>query len=902
MRLSLRQLLLIVAVTPTATLALLLGLYFTNVQLNDLTRSYQTIGENLVAQMTQLLEYPLYTGDEQLIQQLTESLMDDEQLGAVRVYDRAGEVVVSRGNTRLLEKGSSLAFSRDVLASNPQLSGFEALLSTTNVDGEIEEPPRPLLGRIEMALSEEQIIQRRYSVMSRGVLITFAALLLTTLFAWWVSGLITRPLSAVIQAARRFREGDLRTRVRVRSIGELGDLQQAFNEMAESVQGAQDRLQEEIDHATRELQQTLEAVEIKNVELDLARKRAVAASHVKSEFLANMSHEIRTPMNAIVGFTQLLEKTPLDADQQDYIKTIKQSAATLLKLLEDVLNLSRIEAGKLHLEEHEFDPVHLAEETLNLVAAQAYQKQLELVCKPDTGLRDRFLGDSGKLQQILLNLLHNAVKFTDQGSVSLTIATGTREANRQWLKFIISDTGRGMTPEQQARLFQPFTQLESSTTKSQGGAGLGLVICRKLADALGGDIELESRAGVGSSFTLSLPFRLAKGGEDAGAPQETEHLRGLNVAYYERHPATSTALRLRLQSWGIRVWQTGRLDKLIQELQQRSDDFDLVILGLDHAETRYGDNLHRLWQGLPAPPNCLSLINSVDKSVQRRFERMLGGSCLPKHVDGLTLADSITALTRRGRTRRQAPQPQSLAGMQVLVVEDNRINQKLIKHLLGSLDVVTELAADGAGALEKTLSWHPDVILLDLHLPDMSGTEFLARLTGLRDSQDNIPRIIALTASSDPELARAAREAGAETVLVKPVDEQKLADALAGLPLEPGTRRAAPGRTDPENKPRAGIGLDPELAALLREDLPSLLQAAEQALEAKDGAALKEAVHKINGSAAFCKLKALQTAADMLERAVDKEDWTAILSTWQDFESQTREVIQYVNDAYAGRQ
>lgn len=882
MRLGLRQLVLVLAMLPAGLLALALGIYFTNVQLNDLTRSYQVIGNNLTRQLSQLLEYPLYTGDRDTIRQLADNLIEDEQVAAVTVHDRDGTLLVHRGATDQLTADSRLGFETEIRATRQQFTGLESLLPS----GTRTQADDPLLGHLRIALSESSINERRYSVMLHGSMITGAALLLTLLLGWWASDLITRPLAALIHTVRRFREGDMRARAKPSELGEVGTLQRGFNEMADSVQHAQDRLQEEVEIATRELQQTLEAVEIKNVELDLARKRAIAASHVKSEFLANMSHEIRTPMNAIVGFTQLLEKTPLDADQREYLRTIQQSAGTLLKLLEDVLNLSRIEAGKLHLDEYEFDPLQLAEETLNLVAANAYRKQLEIVCKPDNGLPQRVRGDGGKLQQVLLNLLHNAVKFTQQGTISLSVGTDEKDERLQWLFFAVSDTGAGMSPEQLEQLFQPFTQLESSATKSHGGAGLGLVICKKLAEAMGGEISADSRPGAGTTFSLRLPFRRIKTAADPVRVAAPSDMKGARVALYEHHPATATALRLKLQHWGLRTWQTSRLDKLIGELSVAGEHYDGVILGLDHAETRYGDNLHQLWNSLPARPRCLILANSVDRSVHRRFEKMLGGVCLPKHIDSSTLRKT---LARTLELPDQAPSEESeadrtidLASLCVLVIEDNRINMRLVVAMLESLGISAMQATSGEGALQRLAERKPDIVLLDLHLPDMSGIELAAKL--LATAGADLP-LIALTASSDTDLRQEAERAGIRRVLVKPVDEETLRQALveSAEHARPASDPEKPAQENAKSRPDSGT-LDRELRKMLGDDLPDLRDKATTALQERNLDTLKDAVHRINGSAAFCKLHDLREAVSALEGEIDRQNWTAILSEWPELD------------------
>lgn len=909
---NIRLRILIVTLIPAGSLALVLGIYFINTQISDLHRSQRILGATFANQLASTSEYAVYTRDRATLQRLAEVYTQNPSVDTVIIHDNAGSVLiearsVGSANAQAAidaknEAINEFTFNADIMPGSPQLGDFESLLTDREVDTDNVEAASAPIGSVTVRLSSATIEQRRDEVVLQGVLIILTGLALILIAALWVSYSVTKPLQAVIRAVRRFREGNLDARISVTSSGELGTLQENINEMANAVKHSQDVLQEQIEQATSDLRQTLEAVEVKNVELDLARKRAITASNVKSEFLANISHEIRTPMNAIVGFTQLLDKTSLDSDQQDYLRIIRNSADSLLKLLDDVLNLSRIESGKLTIDAAPFNPRVLAESTLALVAAEAYRKQLYLVCVADSNLPPWLKGDSGKTQQVMLNLLHNAVKFTRDGTVTLKIEYKDKPDGEQNLLIIVRDTGIGIIVEQQQRLFEPFSQLDNTTTKEFGGVGLGLAICHKLVTAMQGKISVDSRLGQGTTFTVAIPSRTVMG---IKAPwPELSRLTDARIALYERHTATADALQQRLRTWGADTWLAHDLAHFTAELARNAaagTPYDMAIMGLDYKEVRYHDNLHMLWRKLGAPPPLLVLVNSVDKSTQQKISRTLQGRCLPKHVDSQALYEALIQITKAPAplpAAEDAAPTVALRGCHVLVVEDNRINARLISEMLKHLEVTATIAGDGEAMMRALEQRLPDIVFMDIHLPGADGYELTRRLQQMPEYRQ-IP-VYGLTAATAADTKQPAREAGMAGVLTKPVDEATLRatletarsagmPAVLGKPLDspafaPKTARASSSAADSTAREAehaddasALAALPTDIRQMLAEDLPRQLEAVETALEARDLAALKRAVHQLHGSAAFCKLPQLIAVARNMEAAVDKQDWDAII-------------------------
>lgn len=704
-----------------------------------------------------------------------------------------------------------------------------------------------------------------------GILLAGIALLIAgialSLLLWLVKVRhTTQQLAQIVTTLERVREGDYRVRLPEDGGGELVNLLRAVNAMIETVGRSHDSLHEQIEQATADLRQTLEAVEIKNVELDLARKRALEASRVKSEFLANISHEIRTPMNAIIGFTQLLDKTRLDADQAQYVRTIARSAESLLKLLDDVLILTRIETGRIAVERGELEPVELVETVLASAAQEAYAKGLEIAAIFAPDLPARVTGDAAKLQLILANLVSNAVKFTERGAVSVSVRRVESSADRATLRFEVADTGIGIAVEEQERLFDSFTRGGNVITDTQGGAGLGLAICRRLVESLEGTIAVESRPGAGSRFTVTLPFI------DPVPSSHDTRLAGLRAAVCDESAEARAACETRLLGWGVHVESFARFDDLVREMAQRHKDAtpDFVVLGLSHVQTRFPENLVALWRDVPQPPPRIALATTLDRAQQRRIGALLGCICLPKCADGASLFEELvrlhetrTAVAAPVKTvPSAAPASRTPSRPSVLIVDDNRVNCRLALDLLATLGAAAVSAHDAETALTALETERPEVILLDLRLGKEDGRALLPRLRAL--AGDRPLRIYAC--SANPLSEAEAKAAGFDGVLNKPLDSgqlQALLGRAADIPIPP-MPPTKPGGNAVKN---ALAALDPTIRTMLSEDLPAQLTAIDAAVKSADWPRVRDLAHAVHGSAAFCKLEALKIAAAKLESA-----------------------------------
>ncbi len=482
---------------------------------------------------------------------------------------------------------------------------------------------------LTLHLALRPLLRRDARTVLHALLLLLLALGLSLVLALRFLRTILRPLERLTGAFDRLRAGDLATRVAGGTPGEFGRLARHFNRMAERIAAHQRELESRIAQATADLRATLEGMAKKNEELEATRRSAEAANRAKTEFLANMSHEIRTPMNAVLGYSELLAGSGLDHDQQSYLEAIRSSGESLLRLIDEILDLARIETGHIHLEHEPCDPKALVERVTAMLAPQAFQKGLEFITDFYTEPSRPVLGDREKIRQILTNLVANAIKFTPRGTIAVTLHQHD-EGDRVRYDFFVEDTGVGIAEEARTRIFEPFTQADGSISRSHGGAGLGLAIARRLVEAMGGSLTHRPHEGGGSSFRISLtlpacgPVPAATGHDPVLAGR-----RALVLCADEERTRRIVAI---LRAWGLATETVSGADLERAHLAPPSlEGTDLAILALGATETRAEPPWRGRWRP-PPPLPVLVLAATADRGRLRRFARHFGGPCLPVHA------------------------------------------------------------------------------------------------------------------------------------------------------------------------------------------------------------------------------------------------------------------------------
>lgn len=894
--------LLLVAFVPALLVGILMSLYFIVHNVRDGELSELQRARTLAQGLSRAAEFGVATSNRIILEEAARPVLDVPSIYAVRYFGDDNELIsdIEDPDHDFGDISTFAEFARNLFSKQPLISKVEASIQRTDLT--LYEDPLfdPLqdaqsaaetsaIGRIELEVDLSLSYEEQYDAIKQAFLYVALVLAIALAAAYRLAQSVIVPVRSLTASVRSLAKNDYIQVPPVSIGGELDELAGGINYLSSELQSFHAQQSEAIRLATVDLQKTLTLLETKNAELEQARQSAETASAFKSQFVANVSHEIRTPLNAIVGALSVMNKSSLDITQVDQFAMIEESANTLVYLIEDILDISRIESGNLVVESINTNLENLLAELTGNAAMQAVDRGVDLFIAPipDPSLRNAYT-DPVRLKQVLSNLLSNAIKFTHAGHVSLKTEVLDRQPGQRTIRFTVEDTGIGISEEKQITLFSAFTQADMSTTRRYGGTGLGLYISRGIVSLLGGTIRMHSVEGQGTRLQVDLPVKVSSRETATGlVDAQPDSL----VSYFDAYlPLRDENLRLIHLAFG-------------SELQaSAAESGRICIINIPN------NKLSNSWAGPSALANVaddarystftnrIAWVCQVTPLIKTRLQQAgytgyaVKTPSLIQLKRNLQVAISGQCFTTRYSDAQTDDRPgQQLSSLTVLAVDDQRINIDLLMQYFDYLDIRGIYASSGKEALTYIESENIDLILLDLHMPEQDGFQIAECIRAGGGVNAQIP-IIAMTADAYQATRERALSAGFDDILTKPATVEQVSDTIAHW-----ANSAAPssdqlhGRRMIDVKACAdAVRSNEEWARSALQtyanEIPGHVGELQSALKARDTQALYEVAHAVKGVSRLFHIHQVANAAESLERACSGEQWDRISTSAAEFE------------------
>jgi two-component system sensor histidine kinase BarA len=901
--LGLQNRLLYISLIPALILGILAVVWFTHEEVTGQRQAFNERTEAVANRLADTLAAPVASMDEEFMRALIGRSLNEQDTRSIRLFNSSAGIWDVRGPD---PKGPSYPISISDTRETRLYIGeqtYRYLVPIFSRDDILQRIPSPRpIAWVEIEFDYANTRLHHYQTVLRNISLLFVTMLIIAGVALYLNREITRPVQGMIRTVVDIREGNLESRVKTRSKGELRELEDGINAMAETIKDAYNEMQNSVEQATLDLRETLETIEIQNIELDMARREAQQANQVKTEFLANMSHEIRTPLNGIIGFARLLGRSNLTKKQDDYVGTIMSSSQVLLTIINDVLDFCKIEAGKLMLDNRSTNLRESIEEVLTMLDPASSAKNLEVVSLFFADVPEQLIFDPLRLKQVLTNLVSNAIKFTSEGSVVIRTMIEQQQGNKVTVRVSVTDTGIGLTKTQQKALFQAFAQADSSTAREFGGTGLGLVISKRLVEQMGGDIGLESKKDEGSTFWFNIRAEVAP------AVQQPPKLKGLDehtIAVIEPREMTRLSFRHQLEGWGAKVIEFKTAKNLFVHLSQQSKPVPTLAV-MDVSGQQKSDELYRTIVKIERELSCPTLVisSSTDEDIGAQLLEQGAHYYLTRPVRSAELYQALIQIIEpsgeHAVPRGELRLGHMKSAINVLAVDDNPANLKLIVTLLDSLGVDVSSATGGEEAVKLTQQNQFDLVFMDIQMPNMDGLTATRHIRRSEASNRHVP-IIALTAHALAEEREAMLEAGMDDYLAKPIDEDQLqrtlfkwTGATIQSPSAMESASAVPDEPAPEidaqllaeqptvdlvsglEKANGKLSLAKDMFSMLIDTLAKDQKQINGLYQQGDYKALLELVHRLHGATHYCGVPRLRMTAMHTETLL-KQGYYALL-------------------------
>jgi len=896
-RLGISKQIIIIAILPALMVAAILSSYYIWSQFHYISESLNKNGQLIAKQLSPAAEYAVYSGNTQFIKPLIDTVIKNNPVLRIEILDKYNNSLLSITKPVNSDENSP-SFFKKLLGNDENLTFIEPVFSE-QIHVEVEDNirkeknlPRRInkirVGRVVVTLTTRQATGEQIEKIQHGILITLLILLIAIFTVVKVNSFITRPIKLLTRSVRNISAGDLDSHINQNSTGEIGVLETCIEQMKNELKDSRTDLEIQLNVYTEELQQTLEELEIRNAQLDITRSKAIYANNAKSEFLANMSHEIRTPLSGIIGFTELLQGTRLSGQQKDYANTIQKSSRNLLEIINDILDLSKIESGKTEITSSKFNLIEIIEDIINLLSPAALDKNIELFYRIEKHVPVIIYSDPFRIHQILTNLIGNAIKFTDNGYVYIQITAGEIDGVETSIKFSVSDTGIGMSSSDKKKLFKAFTQADTSITRRFGGTGLGLVISRKLTLLMSGEIGFDSTKGEGSTFWFSIPVT------PITVEIPTSELKGKKIAFISNHFIAKQTFKTLFTNAQCIV-SDYPIDAL-KRLDEIEQDNDIIIVFLSRKEilNRSFSTFDELSFSKPSLLIASTRSHKKLRNIQQHiFDTAVFTSEKTERIKQ-KLINSINRKTPDNETDSSILITDidiDWSNINVMVVDDNEVNLRLAEIILHKHKTRVTTARSGEQALDYASMNSFDIIFMDLHMPGLDGYETTFKIREVTPGKQ--PVIIALTANALPQEKEKVIKSGMNGILIKPISDAILQKVINQWVLKESISTSdfkeieieipdAIELNNDENRTIFSIDLAKEftgdneelayeLFSMLRAELDSYKQAITIAVNEKDIDKLRDTVHKLHGASRCCGTTELKNTSSHIENLINQK-------------------------------
>ncbi|MGD8742681.1 MAG: ATP-binding protein [Granulosicoccaceae bacterium] len=869
------------ALVPVILVTFVLGFYIINSRTEDLVNEISNKGQVIASSLASASEFGVVTENVNSLHRIVQSVRRDADVIRIAIYDARNQAIYV-SDKGLTADETATYFPQEFIA-NIYRSDLAPDEFTEPGWGEHVIPEPRTIGYVKVTLSGMPFVDRQNTIIRNSLVISLVGLLLSLLLAILISRGVTMPIKHLMTAVSFLRKGVYSTRISRKTGGELGELQDGINNMAEEIEASHKNLEQRVEKAVRRYKESISELQNKNYDLQIARRAAMRAGEVKSEFLANMSHEIRTPLNAIIGFSRRLKKTAVSHEQVEYAHTVTSAANQLRSVIDDILNFSKLESGKMDIKPVDIDLRYVLEDVIAMMSGAAHEKKLELVLLVDSDVPQAIRVDPDRLRQILTNLVNNAIKFTDAGDVVVHVSMSASHHSASMIRLAVTDSGVGIDEQEQAKLFKPFTQADMSSTRRFSGTGLGLVVCKRIIDMMNGNIWLKSKKGAGTTFYVDIPLDHRTPIDDAG----DDALAGYSALLFDPHLYSRRALRNSLVHMGVNTYTAASQQTLESMLSGDDSDayYDVLIISMPASEdssnisTRilpivkkyYHGPLFILTSDEEYTASCLASHESRtvialkpvrNESLRQELLKIFGLN-IPREIEhetGQSIQDKLQGMTR------------------LLVAEDNDFNRLYITRLLEDHGITADCAVNGQQAVDMALHNSYDMILMDVHMPVMDGIEAASRIR--QELVDNPPVIVAVTADVFANKNMELLENGFSECLLKPIDEEMLIDTISNVGVHD-----VPFVTDNTVPAVAGGGkgstllddvrhIPSDLLEKLVQELPEHVAAIQYHLEQSDIKALRDRLHMFLGVCSYFGITDLERSIRALQLAARNDDLT----------------------------